>query len=202
MATTETQKHAKPATPPPATGTNGPTAASTPTASGANASSRFTKIETERYMYNPNKGCDTPLVGFILNMIAMPPMQMGGQMREWNCFLFKLTEPCKVINREGNVIVAPVGAEVLTPATHQLTQFMERPSTRQDVCFEVQVAPSKKLDIGKGQTMWLYDLGINMNGTPRKQFGPSAMLGGPSQLSGGQAAAELAGTVGADNIPF
>src|ERR1700690_211541 len=187
-------KHAPPASHAPANG-DGPSA-------GPKGMDRFTKIETERYMYNPNNGCDTTLIGYLLNMLPMPPMIMGGEEKEWSCFLFRLTETCKVINREGKVIEVPPGSEVLSPATHQLTQYIERVSSRPDLCFEMRVTPKSKLEIGKGQTMWLYDLGINMNGKPRKSFGPAAMLGGPAQLSGGQVTAEQVGGPGADNIPF
>jgi hypothetical protein len=195
MPTAETQKK-------PQNGPQASAAGATSAPAPASGASRFTKIETERYMYNANKECKTPLVGYLLNMLPMPPMMMGGQERDWNCFLFKLTEPCDAINREGKVITVPVGGEVLTPATHQLTQFMERVASRQDLVFDVQVVPKKKLDIGKGQTMWLYDLGINMEGKPRKSFGPAAMLGGPSQITGGQITAEQVGEVTSDNIPF
>jgi hypothetical protein len=204
MATPNTaKKHdddTKQASPPPPAAQNGNTAHAAPAT--AKGEDRFTKIETERYMYNPNKGCDTPLVGYLLNLLPMPPMVMGGEEKEWSCFLFRLTEPCKVINREGVVITVPEGSEVLSPATHQLTQYIERVSSRPDLCFELRVAPKSKLNIGKGQTMWLYDLAINMNGKPRKSFGPAAMLGGPPMLTGGQVAAEQAGGPGADNIPF
>jgi hypothetical protein len=200
MATTQTaKKHDDDAKQAPAA-QNGNTAHA---AAGAKGGDRFTKIETERYMYNPNKGCEGALVGYLLNMIAMPPMVMGGEEKDWNCFLFRITEPCQVIDREGKVITVPVGSEVLSPATHQLTQFISQASSRPDLCYEIRVAPKSKLAIGKGQTMWLYDLGINMNDPkPRKQFGPAAMIGGHPQLTGGQVAAEQVGTPGTDNIPF
>jgi hypothetical protein len=193
-------KQASPHTPPAQNGNTAHAAAPAPAKKGED---RFTKIETERYMYNPNKGCDTRLVGYLLNLLPMPPMMMGGEEKDWNCFLFRITEPCKVIDREGKVITVPEGSEVLSPATHQLTQFMERVSSRPDLCFEVRVTPKSKLEIGKGQTMWLYDLGINMGDPkPRKAFGPAAMLGGPPALTGGQVTAEQVGGPGADNIPF
>lgn len=172
--------------------------------------SRFEKIETDRWMWNPNKGCTMPLVGYLINMIPMPPMQMGKELREWECFLIKTTEETLGIDRvesqKDNPTPkdVPIGSEVLVPATFLLTQHLERAAGHPNVCFEVYIAPREKMNIGRGQTMWLYDLGANMK-TPklRKEFGTSAMLGGPSDgvralPAKGQAVAEQAG----NDIPF
>jgi hypothetical protein len=172
---------------------------------------RFERIETDRWMWNPNKGCTMPLVGFLVNMIPMPPMQMGKELREWECFLIRTTEPTLGIDREESLKdnpqakEVPVGSEVLVPATFQLTQHLEKAAASPKYCFEVFIEPKRKMNIGRGQTMWLYNLGANMkNPRLRREFGTSAMLGAPTEdgtkalPARGQATAEQA----TDDIPF
>ena len=176
----------------------------------AHARERFKKIETERYMFNPNKGCTGSLVGYLINLVPMAPIQRGGEVQEWECFVIKTTEACKALDREGNVIDVPAGAEVLTPATHQLTQHFARVSAHPKFCFEVIIEPKGKINIGHGQTMWRYELGVNPDKTSfreRFSFGANAMLGAPelpvNQLPAkGQSTAESAGTAAEDQIPF
>jgi len=155
--------------------------------------SRFTTIETERYMWNANKGCDQPLVGWLVNHIPMP--EMNG--RDWTCFVVKLSRPTKAIDREKKIVTVPAGAEVLAPATHQLAQHLTKAANFPDKVFEVKIIPKTKIDIGKGQTMWTYHLGANPQGRPRAEFGPVAMIGSP-QLPTGQEVAESMG----NDIPF
>ena len=172
--------------------------------------SRFTKVITERGMFNPNKGCTGSLVGYLINLEPMPAIQRGNVKQEWDSFVIMITEPCKAINREGQVIEYPVGSEILTPVTHQLSQNFSRVASHPRLCFEVSITPTKKLDIGKGQTMWIYDLGVNTNKDSvrvRTSFGVHAMLGNPelpiAQLGAkGQTGAETAGAVAEDDIPF
>lgn len=186
----------------------------TPAASGG---SRFKKIETERYMWNPNKGCDQPLVGYLLNLMPMAPIQRGKDnqgnpiMQHWDAYLIKVTEPTKVLDREKKIVMASKGQEVLVPATHQLSQNFARAVAHPEKVFEVSIVAKKKIDVGKGQTMWLYDLGADTDHPlPRTQFGPSAMLGGtpvPQALPArGMSTAESAGDSSeegqSDEIPF
>jgi hypothetical protein len=182
---------------------NGTTAAEAPKQeTAAPVKDRFLKIETERYMYNPNKVGDKtlPLTGYLLNLLKMPDLKGG---REWYAFLVKLTEPTNVINREKDVISTPTGSEVLIPATHQLTQFFERASVNPHKCFEVRIIPKKKIDIGGGQTMWIYDLGVDMTTQKdRTAFGPVAMLGAPKATTMQQAVAEGVASSPDDEIPF
>jgi hypothetical protein len=164
--------------------------------------SRFTVVETERYMYNPNQSGEKtiPLVGYLLNMQVMPPLDG----REWEAFLLKITEPTVVINREKEVVKVKAGSEVLIPATYQLTQFFAKVSTVPDKCYEVSINPKKKIQVGKAQTMWIYDLGINLNKEdvrPRASFGPAAMLGAPALPTVGQSTAEQAASGGVNGDP-
>jgi hypothetical protein len=144
----------------------------------------FEKIETERYMYNPNEGCDLPLVGYAINLMPMPPISRGvnkatGQVewQDWECFIIRTTRPTKALNREKEPVIVPPGKEVLIPATYTLSQHFTQVSTVPDRCFEVLINPKKKVKIGGGKTMWTWELGWNRNSQPRGNFGPAALLG-------------------------
>lgn len=167
--------------------------------------SRFTKIETERYMYNPDKTREAgkklkPLVGYLLNHNPMPPMDD----RDWEAYVISTTEVTYGINREKVVIEVPVGSEVLIPATYQLTQFLLKAASHPSQVIEVYIEPKKKLDLPAGKKMWLYDLGYNKTTKARSEFGPSAMIGSPALPPRGQDVAEEIADGGAKSIntPF
>jgi hypothetical protein len=186
---------------------------------GASAPSRFKKIETDRYMFNPNKGCTGSLIGYLLGVVDMPPMQRGKDkdgtpiMQTWQCLLFKSTEVCKGIGRDKDAgpIDVPVGSEVLVPATFVLDNALAKAAMHPTAIVEVQVTPKKKISIGNGQTMWVYDLGYDPDSKKtRASFGPTAealILKGvesPRQLTAGEAQAAIAaGNVTAEeDLPF
>jgi hypothetical protein len=165
----------------------------------------FDAVGLDRFMYNPNKGCKGPLRGFLLSVVAMPPMERGKDpktkepiMQDWDCLLVKTTAPTQGIDREGKVVDVPSGREVLTPKTFRLGDTFERAALDPDFCYEVFIAPDKKIDIGSGQTMWLYNMGANKKGTPRAEFGIVARLGNstakalPASTGGAQAAEAVA----------
>jgi hypothetical protein len=169
--------------------------------SEVNIKDRFkSKIETDRFMFNPNKGSTKPLVGYLINMIPMP--EIAG--RDWNAYVIKTTHPTIALNREQQAVKVPVGSEVLIPATYQLTQHLERAACNSKHCFEVYIEPLRKTEVGKGQTMWLYELRVDMTATKaRSGFGPAAMLGSGASSGRGQSTAEVVGTSAADDdIPF
>jgi hypothetical protein len=211
-ATTSSAKHttgpsASVATPP---GTSSP-GPSTPV-----TKSRFKEVGLDRYMFNPNKGCTGSLTGYILNIVDMPPIQRGkdpqtGQpiFQKWVSFLVETTEPCQAIDREKNVVTVPKGQHVLVPSTFKLADTFAKASQNPDFCWEVQITPTKKVDIGHGQTMWLYKLGVDMETTrQRKSFGPVAGLAlsaaNIKQLTGGSdVTTEVPSEVtAADDTPF
>jgi hypothetical protein len=144
---------------------------------------RFSRIETERFIYSPAEAAangNAPLVGYLLNRLEMPPIQMKKDEapRPWSCFLVKITEPAMVLDREKDPILAKKGSEVLIPATYQLAQHFQRPSQDPAQCWEIIVEPNKKVEIGKGgQSLWLFNLGWNPNNPkPRASFGFAAKL--------------------------
>lgn len=187
-----------------ATGTAGPTVYAD--------DSEFQEIATERFMYNADKCKETPLVGHLLNLLPMPPLKTGVDpttkqpiMRDWAAFLIRTTRPCLAINRDKQVTTVPAGSEVLIPATYELQQFVTKAATAPEVCFEVRIAPSKKIPLDHGQTMWLYKLAAKRVPNPRRAFGLTAVLA-PHQLTAASASApnepDVASAAGSDDIPF
>lgn len=165
--------------------------------------SRFTEVGADRFMFNPNKGCTGKLTGYLLNKVEMPDIERGNTKQEWECFLILTTAPCKGINREKNVVDVPVGSEVLIPGTFKVEDAFAKAAVSTVGCYEVQIVPLGKTDIGKGQTMWLYKMGYDKDSIkPRSNFGPAAELSAPAAVKALSAAtAESAGASGED-IPF
>ncbi len=148
-------------------------------------------------MHNHNQGCDLPLVGYVLNLVRMPPIKG----KDWNAFLVKTTEVTKGVDREKNVVEVPIGSEVLIPATYQLTQYLGRAATHEKLVFEVHIEFDKQLDIGAGQKMSLYKIGVDMAAPKlRREFGIAGMLGSVENTQAAQLAAKPEDSK--DNIPF
>lgn len=166
----------------------------------ANIWDQFTKIETERYLYAPSDSDKTPLVGYLLNILDMPPITMGGKERPWKCFLVKTTEDAIVRDREKEPIMVQKGSEVLVPATYQLAQHFARPATDPNRCFRIIIEPKKKIDIGSGQTMWTFNLGYDPKALPRSDFGFPAQLSAAAQVSDAPALTE-GKTITVDGAP-
>lgn len=168
----------------------------TPDTNTQNAS-RFKTIVTQRYMYNVERCKAKPLVGWLINVLTMPPIRN----RNWNAFLIKTTEATLGVDREDNVVELAPGSEVLIPATFELEQFLMKAATAEDRCFEVQIEADTKIDLDGGNSMWTYKLAANPASQNRRTFGLSAILGkatpqlqAPAITSKGEALS--------DDIPF
>jgi hypothetical protein len=146
----------------------------------------FVEIVTQRYMYKADECKDTPLVGHLLNILAMPP----AKGRPWNAFLIRTTRPTKAMDRDKELVDVPVGSEVLISATYELSQYLTKAASNEEKIFEVRIKPDIKMDIGAGQTMWTYKLAAKPQPARRGQFGLAAVLA-PLQLV---AAGESGGT--------
>ena len=164
---------------------------------------RFTEVGADRFMFNPNKGCTGKLTGYLLNKVEMPEIERAGQKQEWECFLVLTTAPAKGIDREKNVVDVPVGSEVLIPGTFKIEDAFAKAAVSAAGCYEVQIVPLHKVDIGHGQTMWLYKMGYDKKSIkPRAEFGPAAALSSPAAVKALAAAtAETAGA-SSEDIPF
>lgn len=172
----------------------------------------FRKIATQRFMYQADKCKETPLVGYLINMMDMPPIMRkndAGELvpRPWQAFLLKITRPVLASDRDKVVSMREVGSEVLIPATFELAQFITKAANAPGMVFELRIQPSKKIDIGHGQQLWLYELAAKPEPLPRRRFGIAAILaprqlpppGGTSDEDGMPA---LPGGGGDDDIPF
>lgn len=173
----------------------------------------FRKIATQRFMYQADKCKETPLVGFLLNMMAMPPIMRKNDQgelvpRNWDAFLIKATRPVLASDRDKVVAMREPGSEILIPATFELAQFITKAASAPGMVFELKIQPSKKIDIGHGQQLWLYDLAAKPNPLPRRQFGIAAIIA-PRQLPAQAGTSDEDGTAGSlpggggdDDIPF
>jgi len=137
----------------------------------AQKASRFKKINTERVFYNTEKCKDKPLIGYLFSMIDVP-----SKNRPFQAFLIRTTEPTLGIDREGNIIDVPVGTDMLIVASHTLQQHLTRAAFAKSV-YEISIQPTKKIPIGGGQTMWLYDIEVNQERVfDRSSFGVVAAI--------------------------
>ena len=171
--------------------TNNDTAADT----YAKDDAQFQKIATTRYMYNAEKCGKAPLVGYLLNLLDMPPIERGGKMVPWSAFLIKTTRPTRAVDRDKDVVEVPAGSEVLIPATFELASFFTKAATNEDKIFEVKIIPEKQIDIGKGQKMWSFDLAAKPEPMRRAKFGLAAVLAPPMLTAGNESAS-------GDETPF
>jgi hypothetical protein len=164
---------------------------------------RFSEVGADRFMFNANKGCTGKLTGYLLNEVEMPEIERGNTKQEWKCLLVLTTAPCKAIGRDKAIHDVPAGAEVLVPGTFKLSDTFEKAALHPTQCYEVQIIPLEKIDIGKGQTMWLYKLGIDKRTIKaRSEFGLAGVLAAPSNVKALSAGtAESVGAAGEDT-PF
>lgn len=118
--------------------------------------SRFTnRIQLDRTMYKPETCGDKPLVGYVVRLQDMPPIEG----KAWQAFLIRTTEPTKATDREGNVIDVGVDEDVLIPATWRLLEGLTPFATDPEKMFEVFIQPKAERIKLKGRTpMWDYDL--------------------------------------------
>jgi len=140
----------------------------------------FREIVTQRYMYNAELCQGTPLVGYLINRLPMPPIKN----RHWDAFLIRTTRPTQAVDREKEVVDVPVGSEVLIPATYTLSQFLSKAASSDRFVYEVRIEPDKKIDIGGSQSMWQYKLAAKPTPSDRRTFGLSAVLGAPQLTAG------------------
>lgn len=179
----------------------------TPQSSGTNTSSRFVTVQTQRFMYNVDECKAKPLVGWLLSLVQMPPIDN----RIWHAFVIRTTEETLGLDRDEKVVPVPVGSDVLIPATHELAQYLMKPAFNPRAVYEVRIQPKVKIDVGRSKQMWTYGIDANPVPLPRAQFGLAALVGRqPKALTwtvtpGGEDGNPLGGggfNGGDDEIPF
>lgn len=135
------------------------------------------EINLDRTMYSADKVGD-PVVGFIVDLLDMPPIQVGKQEpRDWQAFVVLLTEPCRGVDRNGDIIEAKAGEEMVVPATYQIQHALKRFAKDPEKMHELGIMPKKKLDIGAGQTFWTYR--VVSTGTTKARGSVYALPGAP-----------------------
>jgi len=132
----------------------------------------FRPITTKRYLYQAETCREKPLVGHLLNLVEMPPVQD----RAWYAFIVQTTAPTLGAARDGKgVEEVPVGSEVLITATYELRERLARLALDPEHVCQVYIRPLRKDAIGGGHTIWSYRLAEG-DKTPRATFGSAAML--------------------------
>lgn len=115
------------------------------------------ELHLDRCLYSAEKCGDVPVVGYLIDLMDMPPIDMGKDgKRDWQAFLVLLTHPCKGVDREDNVIDLKAGEEVVVPATFQIQQALRRFAADPRNMHELGIAPKAKIDIGGGKNFWQY----------------------------------------------
>lgn len=115
------------------------------------------ELRLERAIYAADDCGDVPLVGFLVDLLDMPPIDMGKDgLRDWQAFVFKCTHPTKGKDREGNVVDINVDEEVITPATYQIQAALGRFARDPVNMHEIGLQPKAKIDIGHGKAFWTY----------------------------------------------
>ena len=159
----------------------------------------FIPLSSNRLIYKPDLCGTHPVRGFLLARLEMPPV--GGD-RDWAGYVVRLTAPTVGVDREGNKQPLQRGEEILIPETHVLASDpkIQVIAKSPDYTAEIWLKPSRKMKIGGGQELWLYDARMSK---PRKRddeekmFNLGAAIGAPQlPASNGQAQGAAA------NAPF
>ena len=116
------------------------------------------ELRLERTIYAADECGDVPLVGFLVDLLDMPPIPQGRNepARDWQAFVFKVTHKTKGKDREGNIVDVEPGEEVITPATFQIQAALARFARDPKVMHEIGLQPKAKIDIGGGKNFWTY----------------------------------------------
>lgn len=115
------------------------------------------ELRLERTMYAAEACGQVPVVGFLVDLIDMPAIDMGKDgMRDWKAFVIKLTHQTKGKDREDNIVDVEPGEEIVMPATYQIAAALARFARDPEVMHEVGIEPKTKLDIGGGKNFWTY----------------------------------------------
>lgn len=166
--------------------------------------SRFLAVQTQRYMYNVDKCKDKPLVGWLLALIQMPPIDN----RVWHAFLIRTTEDTLGIEGRGEnadsetPVPVPAGSDVLIPATHELAAYLMKPAFNPTAVYEVKIVPKVKIKVGRTRQMWTYGIEANPKPLPRREFGITALLSEKPTALTFLTTGEPVPAGGDDEIPF
>ena len=154
---------------------------------------RFKKIETQRFMYSPERCFGFAVTGYAIGREDMKPIDMGKNpkdgspiMRDWSCIIVRLTQDTKATNRDKNIIDVYVGQNVLVPTNFQIENFLSQHATHPTRVFEVFISPKNQIDLGGGKKLWDFDLGVNPESKTLDEVGLLMKAGAKKQLSDGR----------------
>jgi len=115
------------------------------------------ELRLERTMYAAEACGQVPVVGFLVDLLDMPPIDMGRDgKRDWRAFVIKLTHATKGRDRDENIVDVEPGEEIIMPATFQIATALARFARDPAVMHEVGIEPKSKIDIGGGKFFWTY----------------------------------------------
>jgi len=125
----------------------------------ADEKDEFRQVASNRLIFKADalfeQGIKDALVeGYVLDRREMP-----GE-RVWFAYVIKLTRATKATDRDGNVHDVEPGDEIYVPETYQLSQELSKYIGHPSKVVKVRIKPLKKIPIGKGKTMWTFELGI------------------------------------------
>lgn len=161
---------------------------------GADGKGGWDEVQLERPLYKPESCKDTPIIGYVLDLIHMPENDNG----PWSCFVIRLTKPCLAVNGFDSDAVPqefPEGTEILLNLTVKL-RTVDR-FLHPKWLIEVRVQPTKKEKLSGGRTMWLYSVAANRETVQKR---PATM-----QITAHHPVAQIAAraeTRPEDDIPF
>lgn len=150
------------------------------------------KIETDRPLYQSDRGKGDAVQGKVLGLLDMPP----ANGKSWRAFVVQVTVPVKCRGRDDNPVLAQPGQEILVPASHQLMQHLGRAAANPRACFEVWIKPNGQVKTGAG-SLTLFEIYVNPQ--PFERDGHSRMI---AMQSSAPALPEHRAEVAADDIPF
>jgi hypothetical protein len=128
----------------------------------------FAELRLERTIYKPELCGEVPLIGHVIQLLDMPPLDDG---REWQAFVFRTTHVTKGVDRTGDIVDVGVDEEIIIPATWQLASALARFANDAAVMFEVALLPKEKISIGGGKNMWTYRAAVGRK-PPVARTGP------------------------------
>jgi hypothetical protein len=165
---------------------------------GGTAPSRFTKVVTDRPMYRVDKCAAKPLVGYLLGLAAMPPVQVTdaeraqGKTGAWNAYVIKTTEvTLTCATKDAPATETPAGTEVVLGESVKLEEL--RKYLYNDKMIEVSISTTGKQNLAGGKTMRTYDIGANFDAPiprPAQYALPTAVLPPTKALAQANADAE------------
>lgn len=133
------------------------------------------ELSLDRHIYAAEDCGDVPLVGFMIDLLDMPPIKAGKDKdRDWKAFVFLATHDTKGRDREGNVVTVKAGEEILIAATYQIEGSLRRFVGDPAKMHEIAIKPKTKLDLGGGQTMWQYRVIVTKKTQDRGVMYPSS----------------------------